>query len=236
MTQFVQLTSKDGFTLSAYVAEPEGAPRGGVVVVQEIFGVNHHIRDVADAYARAGYVAVAPAIFERVQHGVDLGYTPDDIKKGIALKAALEAHHQQAVLGDLQAAIDLAARRSGGKVGIVGYCYGGLLAWRAAAGLHGLSAAAPYYGGGVTTPDEAARTPKVPVIAHFGERDAHIPVADVEALRERHANGGVKVHIYPADHGFNCDQRGAYDATAAELARERTLAFFAEHVASQPTA
>ncbi|MFT4190429.1 MAG: dienelactone hydrolase family protein, partial [Comamonas sp.] len=143
MAQFVQLTSPDGFTLPAYVAEPDGAPKGGVVVVQEIFGVNSHIRDVAGRYARAGYVAVAPALFERVQRGVELGYTPDDMKQGIALKAALESGHADAVLGDLQAAIDLAAARSGGKVGIVGYCYGGLLAWRAAAQLRGLSAAVP---------------------------------------------------------------------------------------------
>lgn len=231
MAQFIPLTSNDGFVLPAYVAEPEGQPRGAMVVIQEIFGVNSHIRDIAERYARAGYLSVAPAIFERTERGVDLSYTPDDMKKGVALKAALEKN-PALVLADIQAAIDYAAEKSGGKVGIVGYCYGGLLAWRAAAELSGLSAAVPYYGGGMTAPDEAARDPKVPVVAHFGERDSHIPVAEVEAFRERHSQDGVKVYLYPADHGFNCDQRGAYAASSAELARERTLAFLANHVAT----
>lgn len=232
MAQFVQLTSRDGFTFPAYVALPEGKPRGAMVVVQEIFGVNSHIRDTAERYALAGYVAVAPALFERVQPGVELGYTVPDMQQGVALKAALESGHAPDVLADLQAAIDEAARLGGGRVGIVGYCYGGLLAWRAASLLQGLSAAVPYYGGGMTQPQEAQRQPRVPVLAHFGERDAHIPVAEVEAFRALHAADGVKVYLYPADHGFNCDQRGAYDASAAELARERTLAFLAKHVAA----
>ncbi|KAF1042326.1 dienelactone hydrolase family protein [Xylophilus sp.] len=227
MGTFVDLQAADGTAIPAYVAEPAGAPRGAVVVVQEIFGVNSHIRAAADGYAAAGYLAVAPAVFQRVQPGVELGYDADDVKAGAALKAQTEALPAPGVLQDLQAAVDYASRA--GKVGIVGYCYGGLLAWRAAAEVSGLSAAVPYYGGGVvTTPAEVARRPRVPVLAHFGERDKHLPLDAVEAFGRAHPE--VEVHVYAADHGFNCDQRGSHDAPAAALARERTLAFFAKHL------
>ena len=227
MGQFIDLKAADGQTIPAYVAEPAGKPKGGVVVVQEIFGVNSHIRSVADGYAAQGYLAVAPSTFHRVKPGVDLGYQPDDMSAGMAFKAAVEALPAPGVMQDLQAAVDYAAQ--GGKVGIVGYCYGGLLTWRAACELHGLSAAAPYYGGGMTTPDEIARQPKVPVIAHFGDKDHWISVDSVEAFKKAHPD--VEVHLYHADHGFNCDQRGSYDEAAAKLARERTLKFFARHLA-----
>jgi carboxymethylenebutenolidase len=197
------------------------------VVLQEIFGVNSHIRAVADGYAAQGYLAVAPSTFHRVQADVNLGYSADDMSAGIALKGQVEALPAPGVLPDIQAAIDHAAQA--GKVGIVGYCWGGLLTWRAACLLQGLSAAAPYYGGGTTTPAEIARTPRVPVLAHFGERDHWIPLEGVQAFQKAHP--GVEVHVYAADHGFNCDQRGSYDAAAAPLARERTLAFFAKHLA-----
>jgi len=226
MGQFIDLKAADGQTIPAYVAEPAGKPKGGVVVVQEIFGVNSHIRSVADGYAAQGYLAVAPSTFHRVKPGVDLGYQPDDMSAGMAFKAAVEALPAPGVMQDLQAAVDYAAQ--GGKVGIVGYCYGGLLTWRAACELHGLSAAAPYYGGGMTTPDEIARQPKVPVIAHFGDKDHWILVDSVEAFKKAHPD--VEVHLYHADHGFNCDQRGSYDEAAAKLARERTLEFFARHL------
>jgi carboxymethylenebutenolidase len=196
------------------------------VVVQEIFGVNAHIRSVADGYAAAGYLAVAPATFHRVKPGVDIGYTEEDMKAGFALKTAVEALPAPGVMQDLQAAVDHAARA--GKVGIVGYCWGGLLTWRAASSLSGLSAAVPYYGGGMTTPDEVARQPKVPVLAHFGEKDHWIPLETVEAFKKAHPE--VTVHTYAADHGFNCDHRASYNAEAAKLARERTLAFFRQHV------
>jgi carboxymethylenebutenolidase len=222
----IDLKAADGFVFPAYIAQPTGRPKGGIVVIQEIFGVNSHIRAVADGYAADGYLAVAPATFHRVKPRVELGYTPDDMGAGMALKAAVEALPAPGVLRDIQAAIDYAAQA--GKVGIVGYCWGGLLTWRAACELQGLSAAVPYYGGGVTTPDEVARTPKVPVLAHFGERDKHIPVASVEAFKKAHPE--VEVHIYSADHGFNCDHRGSYDAAAAKQARERTVAFFAKQL------
>jgi len=227
MGNFIDLKAADGHTFAAYVAQPAGKPKGGVVVVQEIFGVNSHIRSVADGYAAAGYLAVAPATFDRVKRGVELGYTAEDMQAGMALKAAVEALPAPGVMQDLQAAVNHAAQA--GKVGIVGYCYGGLLSWRAACTLDGLSAAAPYYGGGTTTPAEIARKPKVPVMAHYGERDKHITMDTVEAFTKAHPE--VTVHVYAADHGFNCDQRGSWDADAAKLARERTLAFFGEKLA-----
>jgi carboxymethylenebutenolidase len=226
MGKFIDLTSTDGFVFPAYVAQPSGQPKGGVVVLQEIFGVNSHIRSVADGYASEGYLAVAPATFHRVKQGVELGYGPDDMAAGSALKAAVEALPPPGVMPDIQAAIDRAAQ--GGKVGIVGYCWGGLLTWRAACLLNGLSAASPYYGGGMTTTDEAARKPKVPVLAHFGDQDHWIALNSVEAFKQAHPE--VQVEVYHANHGFNCDQRGSYDAAAAKLARERTLAFFARHL------
>ena len=226
MGNFIDLKATDGFTFPAYVAQPQGKARGGVVVLQEIFGVNSLIRQVADGYAAAGYLAVAPATFHRVKPGVELGYTPDDIGVGAALKAQVEALPAPGVLPDIQAAIKHASQA--GKVGIVGYCWGGLLTWRAACMLDGLAAAAPYYGGGSTLPAEIARKPKVPVMAHFADQDAHITMDTVRAFEKAHPE--VEVHVYAADHGFNCDQRGSYNKAAATLARERTLAFFAKHI------
>lgn len=230
MGQFIDLKAADGHVFPAYVAQPAGRPRGGVVVLQEIFGVNSHIRAVADGYAAAGYLAVAPSTFHRVKAGVELGYSPDDMSAGMALKATVEALGMNpaapGVMQDIQAAVQYAAQA--GKVGVVGYCWGGLLTWRAACLLQGISAAVPYYGGGITSETEIARTPKCPVLAHFGEKDHWIPLDGVEAFKRAHPE--VEVHVYPANHGFNCDQRGAWDATAAQLARERTLAFFAQHL------
>jgi carboxymethylenebutenolidase len=226
MGQFTELKAADGQAIPAYVAQPKSQPKGGIVVIQEIFGVNPHIRAVADGYAEQGYLAVAPAIFHRVKPNVELGYEQDDMAAGMALKTATEALPSPGIMQDIQAAIQHASQA--GKVGIVGYCYGGLLTWRAACTLNGLSAAAPYYGGGVTTPDEIARKPKCPVLAHFGDQDHWISLESVEAFKKAHPE--VEVHVYHASHGFNCDQRGSYNAEAAKLARERTLAFFARHV------
>jgi carboxymethylenebutenolidase len=227
MGNFIDLKSADGFVFPAYIAQPVGKTKAGIVVLQEIFGVNSHIRSVADGYAAEGYLAVAPSTFHRVKSGVNLGYSPEDMTAGSALKAAVEALPAPGVMPDVQAAIAHAAQA--GKVGIVGYCWGGLLTWRSACMLDGLSAAVPYYGGGVTTLAEIARKPKVPVLAHFGDKDHWITLDSVEAFKKAHPE--VEVHIYHADHGFNCDQRGSYDAAAAKLARERTLNFFAKHLA-----
>jgi carboxymethylenebutenolidase len=226
MGNFVDLKSADGFEFPAYVAQPAGSAKGAVVVVQEIFGVNSHIRSVADGYAAQGYLAVAPSTFHRVKPGVDAGYEQEDVDAGFALKKAVEALPAPGVLQDIQAAIRHGAQA--GKVGIVGFCWGGLLTWRAACELEALSAAVPYYGGGMTTPDEIARKPRVPVLAHFGDQDHWISLDSVEAFKRAHPE--VEVHVYHANHGFNCDQRGAYNAEAAKLARERTLAFFASRL------
>ena len=226
MGHFIDLKAADGFSFPAYVAQPAGQPRGAVVVLQEIFGVNSHIRQVADGYAAAGYLAVVPATFHRVKPGVELGYTAEDVTAGAALKAQVEALPAPGVLQDIQAAIKHASQA--GKVGIVGFCWGGLLTWRAACLLDGLAAAAPYYGGGSTLPAEIARKPRVPVMAHFGDQDQHITMDTVRAFEKAHPE--VEVHVYSANHGFNCDQRGSYDEAAAKLAKQRTLAFFARHV------
>jgi carboxymethylenebutenolidase len=190
--------------------------------------VNSHIRSVADGYAAAGYLAVAPATFARVQTGVELGYTEADMGSGFGLKNAVEALPAPGVLQDIQAAVNYAAQQSGGKVAVLGFCWGGLLTWRSACLLQGVSAAVPYYGGGVTTAEEVARSPKCPVMAHFGDQDHWIPLDGVEAFKAAHPK--VQVHVYAANHGFNCDQRGSFNAPAAQLARERTLAFLAQHI------
>jgi carboxymethylenebutenolidase len=174
------------------------------VVLQEIFGVNTHIREVAQGYADAGYLAVAPATFHRVQAGVELGYTGEDMQAGIALKAAVEALPAPGVLADIEAAVDHAARTSGGKVGVAGYCWGGLLAWRTACLVSGVAAAAAYYGGGVTTEAEAARQPRCPVMAHFGEKDHWIPMESVRAfgqedeITSKHEHSSAMVNTTPS--------------------------------------
>jgi carboxymethylenebutenolidase len=229
MGQFINLTAADGFVFPAYVAEPAGKPKAAIVVLQEIFGVNSHIQAVTDRFAAQGYLAVAPATFHRVKPGVDLGYDEAGMKEGIALKAAVNGLPAPGVLTDIQAAIDHAAKAGGGKVGIIGFCWGGFLAWRAACLLKGLSAAVPYYGGGMTAEAEVALQPKCPVLAHFSDRDHSIPLDTIHAFIKAHPE--VESHIYSADHGFNCDQRGAYDEAAAKLARERSLAFFAAKLA-----
>jgi len=223
----ITLTAADGFQSSAYVSEPPHAAKGAIVVLQEIFGVNEHIRSVADRYAAAGYLAVAPSTFDRVEKGVQFGYAPEDMKRGSALKAAVEDLPAPGVLQDIQAAVNFAA--SAGKVGIVGYCWGGLLVWRAAEKVSGLSAAVSYYGGGMTAGTEPSRKPAVPTMSHFGELDTHITVASVKAFEQAHPE--VEVHLYDANHGFNCDQRGAYNAGAAATALERSLFHFGKHVA-----
>ena len=224
MSSFIELVSADGFKFPVYQAQPEGRARAAVVVMQEIFGLNAHIRSVADSFAAEGYLALAPSTFHRVKPGVEMGYTPDDIAAGVALKAQVEALPAPGVLQDIQAVIDHALLETGGKVGVVGYCWGGLLAWRAAGRLSHISAVVPYYGGGMTAAAEVARTPACPVLAHFAQHDQSIPLNGVEAFGQAHPE--VELHLYDASHGFNCDHRAAYNATAAALARERTLAFF----------
>jgi len=226
MTQDVQLTAADGMVFPAYVARPLGQPRGAIVVLQEIFGVNAHMRAVANLYAAHGYLVLAPSTFHRVRADVNLGYTPDDISAGVALKAAVEALPAPGVQQDIAAAVTHAAQA--GKVGVLGYCWGGLLAWRAACMQDGIHAAVPYYGGGMTTAAEVARQPRCPVLAHFGEQDHAIPLEGALAFQKAHAD--VQVEIYPAQHGFNCDHRGAFNPQAALLALQHTLGFFERYL------
>ena len=229
MGSFQNITSSDGFVLPAYVAQPAGVAKGAIVVLQEIFGLNSHIQAVTDGYAAQGYLAVAPSTFHRIKADVNLGYTPEDIQAGIALKAAAEAV-LPLVMQDVQAAVDFATNQlpAGKKVGVVGYCWGGLLAWRAAALVNGISATVPYYGGGMTVGVEPTRQPKVPAMVHFGDQDTGIPMDTVNAFIA--AQPKVDVQIYAANHGFNCDHRGSYNQVAAELALSRTLTFFATNL------
>ena len=221
MGKMFELTAADGVVISAYRADPPGRPRGGLVVAQEIFGINSHIRSVCDGFAADGYLAIAPALFDRYQCGFEVGYTPEDIAKGRDLKGKANI---DAALKDVSAARDVAA--AAGKVGVVGYCWGGYVAWMAASRVAGFACAVPYYGGGML--EAAAEHPKCPVIAHFGELDSGIPVEGVRKFATAHPE--IQVHLYAADHGFNCDQRGSYNAPAAKLARERTLAFLRQHI------
>jgi carboxymethylenebutenolidase len=217
----IELTASDGHKLAAYRADPAGKARGGIVVIQEIFGVNSHIKQVADGFAADGYVAIAPAMFDRVHKNVDLGYSPEDIAKGREIRGKVT---NDMAMKDAEAAVKAAA--GAGKVGIVGYCWGGLVAWLAAAKIPGLSAAVPYYGGGIL--DNADLEPRVPLMGHFSDKDQHIPVEGVKKLADKHRKH--QIFIYSADHGFNCDHRGSYDAAAAKQARSRTLEFFRKHV------
>lgn len=224
MGNIQKLQSKDGHQFDAYIAQPQSTPRGGLVLLQEIFGVNSHIKEVADSYASEGYLVVAIPTMSRVQNSVELGYSDADIASGFELKIKVDELPGNPVMNDIQAGINFAAKA--GKVGIFGFCWGGLLTWKSAALLTGLSAAVPYYGGGI--PNEVNLEPKCPVLAHFGDQDAYIPMDTVEQFMKSHPE--VRVEIYHANHGFNCNQRGSYDETSAKLAKERTLAFFKAHI------
>jgi carboxymethylenebutenolidase len=221
MGKMIELTASDGHKLAAYRADPSGKPRGGIVVIQEIFGVNSHVKSVADGFAADGYLAIAPAMFDRAQRNFEVGYSPEDIAKGREVRGKVT---DDMALKDAAAAIKAAA--AGGKVGIVGYCWGGTIAWLAAGKLGGLACSVPYYGGGILAAEDVA--PKVPLMGHFGDKDAHIPVDGVKKLAAKYPQH--QIFIYAADHGFNCDQRGSYNAPAAKQARERTLAFLRQHV------
>ena len=224
MGHAIELKSNDGFAFDAYVAQPKKTPRAAIVLLQEIFGVNAHIRAVADGFALAGFLVIAPATFSRLQKHVNLGYSADDVAAGRELKTRAESLPASGVMAEVQAAITHASLACKGKVGVMGYCWGGLLSWRAATRLSGIQAAVTYYGGGMTLEPELSAQPKCPVLSHFGVLDALIPMPTVEAFKQ--AQPAVDVQIYDADHGFNCDHRGSYNAAAAELALERALGFF----------
>jgi len=216
----IDLKAADGHAISAYQAGPAQAPRG-LVVVQEIFGVNRHMRHVCDAFAAAGYAVIAPALFDRVERGVELGYGPDDIARGRELRGRLS---DQGIIADITAAAEALGPR---KRGIVGYCFGGTVAWWGATRTKLFGAAVGWYGGGIAA--TRAEKPNCPVQLHFSETDASIPLSDVEAIRA--AQPSVGIYVYPgAGHGFGCDERASYNPEAAKLAQSRTLEFLAKHL------
>ncbi|GEB37069.1 carboxymethylenebutenolidase [Gluconacetobacter liquefaciens] len=218
MGQTITLTATDGHTLSAYTAGPADAARA-LVVVQEIFGVNHHIRAVADSFAADGYRVIAPALFDRAEGGVELPYDQDGVQKGLKLRAAIPPE-------DTLLDITAAARALGlppAHTGIIGYCWGGTIAWQAACRTNVFGAAIGWYGGGIAA--ERTLVPHCPVELHFGETDASIPLSDIAAIRAAYPD--LPVYTYPdAGHGFGCPERASFNATAAHLARTRSLAFF----------
>jgi carboxymethylenebutenolidase len=221
MGKMIELAAADGHKFQAYRAEPSGKPRGALIVIMEIFGVNSHIKSVADGYANDGYLAIAPQMFDRVHRGLDIGYTPPDIEVG---RAAMQKVNLDDALKDVRATLEEA--KSGGKVGIVGYCWGGTCSWKSASSVDGLSCAIAYYGGGI--PGLINEKPKVPVMFHWGETDQSIPLEKAKEVAAKHAD---QIHyFYPAGHGFNCDQRGSYNADSSKLARSRSLEFLRKHV------
>ena len=222
MGKDIKLKASDGFQLAGYRADPTGTPKGAIVVIQEIFGVNHHIRSVCDRLAGAGYVAVAPSIFDRIEPNFQSGYSPDEI--AVARKFVANPDWA-AMLMDVQAAI--VSVRDVGPVGIIGFCLGGSIAYAAATKLSGLSAAVGYYGGVIVR--FADDKPKVPTQLHFGEKDHGIPLTDVEAIKAKRPD--VEIYVYPgAEHGFNCDERASYNKASADIAWPRSLDFFAKYL------
>jgi carboxymethylenebutenolidase len=220
MGERIQLNTAGMHCIGAYLAKPAGKPKGGIVVVQEIFGVNAHIRAVTDGYAQAGYTAIAPAFFDHAETDVELGYDADGFARGRTLVGEISF---ETALEDVASAAQSIV--SSGKVGVVGYCWGGTVALLAAIRL-GLPAVSYYGGRNVNYLDEK---PRAPVQFHFGERDASIPAEAVQ--RHRSAYPQLEIYTYPADHAFNRDvDPSHYDAASARLARERALAFFARHL------
>ena len=222
MNKYVTLKLSNGNSISAYESRPKSATRGGLILLQEIFGVNHHIRSVADSYAAEGYRVVAPALFDHIERGVELGYQGEDMVRAKDLRSKVSFDQ---ALEDVAAARDLLS--DVGAVAVLGYCWGGAIAWLAACRLSGIRAAVSYYGGGIGS--FAHETPRCPVQCHFGETDTVIPMADVEKVRLTHPQG-VEVHVYPAGHGFSCDERGSYHAESATIARRRSLDFLCKHI------
>ncbi len=221
MGELTTIMARDGHEFQAWLSASSRRPRGAVVVIQEIFGVNGHIRSVTDGFAAAGYTAIAPSLFDRVRRGIELEYTPADMQAGAGYRKQISA---ETALKDIAAAA--AVVRHSGRTGVVGYCWGGSLAYLAACELP-LAAAVVYYG---RISDHLERKPRCPVLYHYGSEDKSIPLTDVERLRA--AQPAAPVYVYEgAGHGFNCEQRDSYDAAAAALARTRTLEFFARYLA-----
>ena len=222
MGEDILLKSKAG-DIAAYLATPKGTAKGGVVVIQEIFGVNHHIRAVTDKFAAGGYIALAPRFFDHIKKNIELGYTPDTIAEGRGY--VMTPGFTDKAVQDTEAAIAELRKRGAKKVAVTGYCWGGTICWLAATRLKP-DAVSGYYGGGIH--GLKSEKPTVPTQLHFGDKDMHIPMAHVNEIRQLHPE--VEVYDYPADHGFHCDERGSYDAAASTKAMERTLAHFKKYV------
>jgi carboxymethylenebutenolidase len=219
----IKLKADDGHELAAYVARPSGSVSRAVVVIQEIFGVNRHIRSVVDGFAQDGYLAIAPALFDRVERGVELAYTPDDMKRGFSIASKIG---MEDALRDVATAAEYAASQLGNEhVGVVGYCWGGSLAWVAATRLR-VNAAVGYYGGRIA--QYANEKANCPVMLHFGAKDPHIPASEIDKIRAAHPD--VPIYMYDAGHGFNCEERKDFDPRSAALARTRTLDFLQKYV------
>lgn len=224
MGELNTIMARDGHEFQAYLAAPPGRPRGAVLVIQEIFGLNPYIRSVADDYAAQGYTAIAPSLFDRIRRGISLGYSPPEVQEG---RGYMQQLKQEQTMKDLAACI--AVVRRSGRIGSVGFCWGGAMSYLAAVELP-VACAVVYYGKAARFAD---RKPKCPVLYHFGTQDSSIPLSDVDTLRAADPTGAF--HLYDAGHGFSCHARGSYDAPAAQLARERTLAFLARHLAGEQT-
>jgi carboxymethylenebutenolidase len=218
---WIELKAADGHQLQAWCVAPEAAPRGAVVVLQEIFGVNSHIRKVCERLAAQGWLAVAPALFDRVRRGTELGYGPDDLAKGRDTKAQTT---DDLALLDVQAAMAYAGR--GGRVAVMGFCWGGTLSWLAATRLQGVACAVTWYGTNIH--GYVQEQPRVPVLMHFGEHDTHIPPEHVQRIAREHPD--LPLYRYDAGHGFNCDDRPAFHRASAELAAQRTQDFLETHL------
>jgi carboxymethylenebutenolidase len=225
MGEFTTIMARDGHEFQAYLAAPPAKPRGAVLVLQEIFGVNSHIRAVTDSYAAVGYTAIAPGLFDRVRRGIQLGYGPEDRQQAIGTMQQLKPED---TMKDLAAA--LAVVKSSGRVGAVGFCWGGRLAYMAACDLP-VACAVVYYGKLV---DLLEKQPKHAVMYHFGSLDQSIPVGDTQKIAAAYPESPL--YLYEgAEHGFNCEQRASYNPEAAALARQRTLGFLARYVGGEAT-
>ncbi|MBS38256.1 MAG: carboxymethylenebutenolidase [Thiotrichales bacterium] len=227
MGHMADVKMEDGVTLRVYRADPQGTPRAGMVVMQEAFGMNSHIRDMCDRYAAEGYLTFAPALYDRVDYGTEVpGYAEEDLAKALELRKGMD---WEQTISDMHVVIGLA--REAGPVGVVGYCWGGSLAWLAATRC-GVDSAVSYYGGQIV--QFIDETPGCPFMAHFADHDVHVPPESAAVVAEHHP--GVPVYRYDANHGFNCDQRSDYDAASAKLAQERTSEFFAANLQAAPAA
>ena len=220
MNEIIEVTAKDHHQFSAYISQPSGKPKAGIVIIQEIFGVNTHIKEVTDLYASYGYLCIAPSLFDRIEKNIILNYDEKGVSKGRDLKELCDNY----ALKDIEASISVVS--SAGKVGVIGYCWGGSLSWRIGCEVSHLSASVCYYGGDI--PKLRDLKPKCNVLTHFGEFDKGIPIKDVRIFEKKRPE--VHTYTYPADHGFNCDHRGQYDKTCAVIAFDRTLKFLEKNV------